>query len=327
MFEGLARVREAEIAGAGGGLRLLDASPGSEPGAVILHLLDAADRRLVELDWLPGGGFATRAVALGGALPEEADGVSVAGRAMVVAGDGGVRLVDRETGAVRTVAGLGGAAAIDPTGRFIISATDRGLLSVSVWAGTPDKAPQASGIRPLLVEDFQDPRCIGVLPAHEADAFDLAIGCLASVALVMVRDATGNQPWCYTQVSWVDGHLPYDNVILAVPSPVLAPPGARHVYAGDVDGVGLVAVETYNGTVVPAFEGPAGYGRVRAAVPSLDSGACLIAVRPEGVLFWTPGETLRPADWSGALPLAWQGGYALIVSEDGRTVRETPCAP
>lgn len=327
MFEGLARGKQAVIAGSdANACELLDASAAEDEGAVVAHVLDRANARLIELEWAPGAGFASRWVPLAGEVPEYVWGVSAAGRALVVCGDEKVCLIDRQTGKVATIPGLRTPAAIMPDARAIVSATDEGLLTIGVWTSSmPENAPFAAGIAPLAVADMQDPGCVAVLPSFEADGFDMAVGCLANVALVSVAAFRSSRRKVQVRTVFVDDHTGYDDILLATPSPVLATPGKRFVYAVDGGRVGIAAIDTHSGTTFRGLEMPGEYGRVRRVLPNFSSTACLLGLASAETLLWSPGSEPRPVTLAGGFPALWHDGHALVM--DGDTVREIAFAP
>jgi len=149
---------EAAIAGDPVDGVLLAARAEAGVDSILVLLLDRTNRRLVDLDWKPGTGFVLRSTDIASDIPKGLGAAAIAGRMLVAAdAEGSVRTLDRETGEIKSIPNFPSPVAVTPRGDRLISATDRGLLTIGLWGRDGKKPWFAGGIEPLLVKDIDRP--------------------------------------------------------------------------------------------------------------------------------------------------------------------------
>jgi hypothetical protein len=88
-------------------------------------------------------------------------------------------------------------------------------------------------------------------------------------------------------------------------------------------GTGVAAIDTRIHKVVTFPRDMVAYGCTPRVVPSLDSTVCLVEVRGEGTLRWSPGSSPDPVSSVAGRVLLWLGSDALVMEADASVVRET----
>ncbi len=320
-------------------LLVAKAGAGVDGKSIFVLVLDRPRNRLVQLDWAPGSGLlvgnndpeADGTLAIGntdltGKVPRNIVGAAVEGYRLVASNYGeSVYGINRITGSVVRIPNLPSPAVIMPDGHRLVSATDRGLLTISLVVAAADKAVLAGGIEPLFVRRLDRPCSMILLPGADPDCFLLAIGCYGAVELVTVENAAHRDPAPVRSRTLPTSDLAYDPIDVALPPYVVPALTGPMVYAMDEGGTGLIAIDTRTDAVVPYPHGLSGYHSVRRAVASLDSTACLVTVRGGGTFLWSPGSAPKPVELAGH-PILWHRDRALVMDRERAVVRETVLA-
>ncbi len=301
------------------------ATCGGENGAVRAVLLDSDSQRLVAVDWLPGRVLKAERTELGRALPAEIHRGSLAQHRLVVSDfDGRVSAVNCNTGSVSPIDNLATPAVLAPDGRTLIAATDRGLVTMTLW-GEVNAAIIPGDIEPLAVTAL-DASSMAVVPGEDDDHFQVAVGCYGWVEMVRVlmERAREGVPWLPAENRAISTPLPTDphDIVNAAAIGPLAP-GAK-VFVVDEGRCGLIAIDPGTDQVAAYPTESKGYGTVRRALPSLDWTACLVTLADGSVRLWLPEspDEGRRVKHSARRIVLWQGECALVMDEDRAVLRE-----
>lgn len=291
---------------------------------IVALRLDAAGRRLVAIEWLPGETLAAREIPLAAPVMNHPEAVSAGGDLVLLTdGEQRLELIDRRDGSVTVLPRTPSPAVLTPDGRALIAVTDEGLLALTL-ARYGENPLTLQSVRPMLVRFLDNPQSVVVVPSRFADAFSLAIGCYGSLALVTVRSFKPGPADASIQV--VDmGVLPYDPISVQRPVPLVNDRFSR-LFVTDWGRAGLAAVQLGSGEVIRASLEDRNYGAIGPVLPDLYGERCLFMTRDKTIWRWEPGKPPEAMPHLTRMPLLWHENLVLVSDERG-TLREQPLAP
>lgn len=304
---------------------LANASEASDSAPLMIMMHDRAANRLVEISWIPGRGMILHGTPLAGDIGMEVVSACVAGDQVMVADlSGAVAVIDRYAGSVSRVSTVAGPAVMPPDGRTLIAATDRGLLTIGLWTGDRQKPTLAAGIEPFALRSLDHPGSMLLVADDETDALTLVIGCYGALELATfsAKAPRNREP---SPVEWRTvplRSLAHDPILLSCPPLIVPAPDGPLVYATDDGATGLTAIDLRTGSVIPYPRNAGRYATLSAALPSIDSSACLVSEGDGTTHLWIPGSKPTPIDGAAGRPIAWTRERMLVMDRDRAILRE-----